>query len=131
MKIKGGVYIFIFAILAYVGYQYLFQGHRDVATAKVDYYVTAQDLSKAFALEEKKATLTYLNKIIEVKGVVNAASQSSIDLISGVSLSLSEPISKKKVEGLPASIQYIRGRCIGYDSLLEEIRIDQAFIVLK
>lgn len=131
MKIKVLISVVVVAIVAYVGYQYLFQGHRDVATAKVDYNITAQDLAKAFSAEEEKATLTYLNKIVEVKGEVISASPSSIELVSGVSIALSQPLSKEKSTQLSKTVQSIRGRCIGYDSLLEEIRIDQAFIVSK
>lgn len=131
MKVKVLISVAILAIIAFVGYQQLFQGHRDVATAKVDYNMTAQDLAKAFSAGEEKATLTYLNKIIEVRGEVLSASPSSIELVSGVSIALSQPLSKEESTQLSKTVQSIRGRCIGYDSLLEEIRIDQAFIVSK
>lgn len=104
-------------------YNYIYQDHRDIKSEKATFTLTAQEMANAFASDEQAATEKYLNKTIEVEGVVEIAQEKTIMMSPGVFFALSESNNNHTSVGATAQI---KGRCIGYDSLLEEIKFDQS-----
>jgi len=129
MKKKLILFIVIGAAIAFAAYSYLYQDHRDVAESKADYTIEASVLSAAFVNDETAATTAYLNKIIEIKGQVKDIQGNVLTLESSILIDLKETPSSEQEEKLNGSVQIMKGRCIGYDNLLEEVRIDQATIL--
>ena len=68
-KIVISVLVLVIA-LAVVGYKIYNKPHVDVASEKADITITATNLFADFSNDEEKANATYLDKIVEVKGVV-------------------------------------------------------------
>lgn len=62
-----GVLLFAGAIFAYFMYN---KPHKDVAGTQSDFQISAADLYKAFNEDEAAANTKYLEKIIEVQGVI-------------------------------------------------------------
>jgi len=64
---KGKIIIIlvILALLGFGAYSYLYQGHRDIASEKQSYLVTANSIFEEFKTNETKANDKYLNKAIE------------------------------------------------------------------
>jgi hypothetical protein len=60
--------------------------HKDLTNIKADYVLQAHDLVAAFTSDENAASLKYINKIIEVSGLVTSAQFGSAD--STLSLTL-------------------------------------------
>lgn len=96
--------------------------HKDLSKEKPDVVITAADLQKAFENDEKDATAKYVNKIIEVSGVVSTIAKSdsgsiSVTLKTGNDLSSvictfassSEAASAKEGDELT-----LRGECSGF-----------------
>lgn len=130
MKPKILIISVVIIVLAAAGYIYISKDHRDIATASVDYTITSQDLAAVFQDNEEQAITTYLNTVIEVQGEVAAISGNVIELTSGISGQLQEPLTQDQKVNLGNKLKIkIVGRCIGYDSLLEEVRLDQAYIL--
>lgn len=78
-----------------------------------------------FSVDESKANFKYLDKTVAVKGKIT-----SIDALNKTII-IDEKvfILLKKISDVKQNeVITIQGRVIGYDSLLEEIKIDQAEI---
>ena len=108
-----------------VAYKYLYHDHRDISNEKPLFSITVNELLKDFLADENKANSKYLDKSITIKGKIT-----NIDL-SNKTLVLDEKVFVILTESKNVSINNevsIQGRLIGYDSLLEEIKIDQAQI---
>lgn len=121
--------IFIAAVLAgYLGYNYIYQDHRDIQSEEAAYTVKATDLVKAFQYNEEDATKKYLNKTIAIEGNLSSIDGTSIVLENVVFFALSENATPPTSDVLNTTIK-IKGRCIGYDNLLEEVKVDQAAIL--
>lgn len=122
-KIVIGLVV-LFAILL-VSYKYLYHAHRDIANEEAVFSVTVKQVSNDFLQDEAKANLKYLDKSIQIKGKVT-----NID-IANKTIVLDEKVfvllKDANVVKLNETI-FVKGRVIGYDSLLEEIKIDQAEI---
>jgi hypothetical protein len=96
--------------------------HKDLSKEKPDVVITAADLQKAFENDEKDATAKYVNKIIEVSGVVSTIAKSdsgsiSVTLKTGNDLSsvictfASSPEASSAKEGDELTL---RGECSGF-----------------
>ena len=78
-----------------------------------------------FLADESKANLKYLDKTIAIKGKIT-----SVDALNNT-IVIDEKVFvllKKNSDVKQNEVINIQGRVIGYDSLLEEIKIDQAEI---
>lgn len=65
--ISGIIGILVGALVGYFMYN---KPHRNIATEKTDFTVSANELFDAFDENEKEANAKYLDKVIEVSGVV-------------------------------------------------------------
>jgi len=129
MKKKKSLFLVVSLMViavAVILYNYAYQDHRDIESEAPVYTLSAVELSEAFQKEETTATQRYLNKTIEVKGIVGTSEVQTLTLEPNIFFSLSKDLIEAKPKG---SVIKIKGRCIGYDSLLEEIKFDQAIII--
>ncbi len=113
----------------YYGYRIYNKPHRQVASAPADYSLTASDLINAFEANEDAANTKYLDKLIEVNGVLNAVKKeddgglsvilaTDNDMTSVICNFVDTPNAHLPPEG---SLVKIKGICSGYlgDAVLE------------
>ncbi|MCC1483575.1 OB-fold putative lipoprotein [Winogradskyella immobilis] len=124
----GLVVVFILVIIAVVGYNYIYQDHRDIASEKPAYTISAEELTQQFEADEAEATTLYLNNTIQLSGLLTSIDEKTLVLDNVVFLVLSENETTPNQTKLNTKIT-IKGRCIGYDNLLGEVKLDQAIIV--
>jgi hypothetical protein len=96
MKTYIKIALFIVTFIALSGilaalYMYNLK-HTDMAKAKPDFVVTASVLQKAFEDDEASASTRYINKIIEVTGIIASVKPAennilSISLVTGSAIS--------------------------------------------
>lgn len=121
-------YFFSILILAIVSigiYNYTYQEHRNIEKSEIDFNMSAKELLNEFVVNSEKATQKYLNKVIEVRGEVSEKDNESITLSSSVLcyFTVNQP-------DLPLAYEVIiKGRCIGFDELLEVVKVDQCSLI--
>jgi len=105
---------------AYVWYGYLYKGARDVNGEEAAFTVTAESLTADYQAAQQTADAKYLNKTIVVSGIVTTVADSVVTLndrvFCGFEKKMNEPEGKEVA---------IKGRCIGYDELFGEVKLDQ------
>ncbi|WP_136468805.1 OB-fold protein [Flagellimonas onchidii] len=107
--------------LAFMGYKYLNPGQRNVAAETARYELSADELFSGFTKEGN----VYIDQVLLTSGNVTDVEKNSVTLDDKVQVNfISTPLSKVE-KGNHISI---KGRCIGYDDLLELVKIDQATI---
>ncbi|ESU26996.1 hypothetical protein FLJC2902T_23370 [Flavobacterium limnosediminis JC2902] len=125
MKRNKIIAILILVLIAgYLIYSYIYQSHRDIASEEGSFTVTADQIHNEFKTDEKKANEKYLDKTIAVTGTV-----SSFDVAENT-IVLDEKMFAVFKDKLPADLKVlskikIKGRFMGYDDLLEELKMDQ------
>ena len=130
MKNRKWVYPILVLVIAggILTYNYVYQDHRDIKSEKVAFSITAANLKEAFINNEEEATTLYLNQTIELNGTLTSVDGNSLVLDNSVFFVLNE--GEKEVDASLKGTQIkIKGRCIGYDSLLEEVKFDQASLI--
>ena len=121
--------IVIFGVIimaAIIGYNYIYQDHRDIEHEKVEFFVSSEEIASQFVENVTASEQKYLNKTIEVSGLITEISKKDLTLDDKVFCQFSEAIktsvkNKSKIK--------IKGRVIGYDDLLEQVKLDQCTII--
>lgn len=121
---KTLVFLVIIALLGWLGYSYIYKGHRDVESETADYILDSNQLItesiNAGGIPDK-----YINKVVEVSGTVTEVTLKEITLNDKLFFQFENNISEDIKNN---SNLTIKARCIGFDDLLEEIKLDQSNI---
>lgn len=114
------IILLVLALVAYSVYSYINQDHRDISKENADYTINASDFVAEFVKNPKIAETKYNDKTIIINGEITAQTNNSVTLNNSIFCSLLEPNTISQ-----DSLVSMKGRCIGYDDLLEEIKLDQ------
>ncbi len=116
----------LIAVLLSLGvYFYMYKDHRDIATEEAKFVLKVKDLQSEFAADAVGANAKYLDRTIEVSGTITGIDVASHSVVLDEKLSA---VFKDSVLGdikLQNSVK-IKGRFLGYDDLLEELKLDEA-----
>ena len=123
---KKKILLFVFTLcLFFLGYNYLFPDHRTINQEEALFNVEASILFDEFIDNSKQAEYKYLNQTITVFGVISSFNTENIMINNKIFCKFDNIVNKININD---SI-VVKGRCIGYDELLEEIKLDQCSIV--
>ena len=102
--------------------------HKDFNKSRSEFTIESKDLIEFYQNDADNANAKYLDKILLLTGIVTETEENIIILDNGIVCTLdpSQKVNEKINLGTKVSI---KGRCIGYDDLLEEVRIDHTFII--
>ena len=116
-------------IIAGLVYNYTFNSkHRDIANETATLSLSANELYAYFKDNEQLATSKYLDKVLETNGKRTSIDDKEVVLSDQIQVSFNTEFLPKISLG---SMLTIKGRCVGYDELLEVVKIDQAKIINK
>ena len=128
MTKKQTILIGVLALILFLGfgsYQYVMKGGgRNIETETADYQVQAKDLLVEFNTDAATATKKYLNKTVEISGKVTALEKQQLIIENSIVCDFSKNSTARL--GMPSKI---KGRLLGYDDLLGEIKLDQCLEV--
>ncbi len=113
-------------IIAIVGYNYLFKEHRNIESENAQYSLTANQIHSEFRNDPMVSQKKYLNKTIEISGGISEINETEITIDDMVFCQFSGQIPQQGI--LLNSKVTVKGRFIGYDDLLEQIKLDQCTI---
>ena len=119
---KKTLIIFLILVLLLIGYNYLYQDHRDIQNENPEFVLTAEEIKQNFLNNSEIASSKYLNKTIVVSGKITELNKSDLTLNGSIFCKFNEEFG---AQIRVSDIVKIKGRCIGYDDLLEEIKLDQ------
>lgn len=124
---KKKIFIFIITIIiVIIAYNYVYQDHRNIEKEKAEFVVLATEISNEFLDNPEQASIKYLNKTIEVTGVVTNINDNDLTLDINVFCQFVANIEDEISVGDKIKV---KGRCIGFDDLLTELKLDQCTII--
>lgn len=115
LMISAGVYFY---------YGIIFKEARNIESEAPDFSLTAKKLLEDYNADPKKADSLYLNKTIEITGIGTKETDSSLILENSVFCLFKEKLKDKMINNKTT----IKGKCIGYDELFMEVKIDQCTV---
>lgn len=113
-------------LISFIGYYYVMHsGARDLEDEKTNFTVTSASIMSEFTTNIEMANEKYLEKAVAIKGKISA--------LNGKEVILDEMIICD-FENMDSSITNnqtvtIKGRIVGYDDLMGELKMDQCFVI--
>lgn len=111
-------------ILAFTAYNYvMYGGARNLSSEETAYTVSSKSISTEFALNVETANKKYLEKAIVIEGTITKITGTEVIIDDSIICNLKEldpSITKNQAITL-------KGRVVGYDDLLGELKLDQCF----
>ncbi|RPH00967.1 MAG: hypothetical protein CBD13_002370 [Candidatus Pelagibacter sp. TMED153] len=102
--------------------------HKDFSGAQADITLEAAELYEHYQNNLSDANLKFLDKVLLVNGPVTELNSNLVIIGGNVVCSLDSSYVLDTGIKLDDKI-FVKGRCIGYDDLFEEVRIDHCFIM--
>lgn len=127
-SLKRWLILIIPIAIGIVVYNYIYQDHRDIETEKPEFTLSSNELINQFSSDAASAEKKYLNKTIEITGVITEINNDNVIVNASVFCQFQNAIPNTLKSGDNINV---KGRCIGYDDLLEEIKLDQCSINSK
>lgn len=122
MKMKLFLGLCFCLAAAYLGYNYVYQEHRDVKEEQAVFNLSSSTLFQEFSENEASSNAKYINRIISISGEVNSVTENQIVLKPGVVCQLDSTFYIKNI--LQGDTIELKGRCIGFDDLFMEVKMD-------
>jgi len=117
--------IAVFIIMLFAMYHfYINKDARDIATEEPAFAVKSDQLLAEFSADGATASKKYLNKTITITGSVSSVDEKSLSLEGGIYCQLIQKTALKSGTAIT-----VKGRLIGFDDILSEIKLDQCTII--
>ena len=125
MKRNWIALIIVLIITTVIGYNYVYQDHRDIENEQTEFSMSSVEINQLFSKNPTSAEQKFLNKTIEVSGLITDINSNDITIDDKIFCQFSNNLetSLNKNEKVK-----IKGRVIGYDDLLEQVKLDQCSI---
>ena len=124
MKNKAILLLFL-GIILIVGYSYIYKDHRVIENETPDFVATSNSVFQEFSENQQSSEIKYLDKTIEVKGIVTELNNNDLTLNNKIFCKFTKTITTIKLNDQVT----LKGRCIGYDDLLEQVKLDQCNLI--
>ena len=122
---KWLIIIILTLIAIFVSYNYIYKDHRNIESEKAKFVMTSTEIVDIFSKNMVTAQQKFLNKTIEVSGLISEINTNDLTIDDKIFCQFSNNINTRidKTKQIK-----IKGRVIGYDDLLEQVKLDQCTI---
>ena len=118
------------AVIGFLMIIYIFyKPHPEWNQKEPAYELRAVDLLLEYRSNILKANSKYLNQVLSITGEVTSLEANLVIIDHGVTFTL-DSTQIINVQPAVGKRLIVKGRCGGYDDLLEEVRMDHGFILL-
>ena len=116
----------VLVILGFCGYYYVLHGGaRDLASEETAFTVSSKSILDEFTTNSEASNKKYLEKAVAVKGKITSISGVEIVIDNTIICNLTEADSSVKKEDNVT----VKGRVVGFDDLMGELKLDQCSIL--
>lgn len=116
--------IVVTGLTIFTGYNYVMNGGaRNLSSEETAFTVSSKSITKEFATNIDVSNKKYLEKAIAIKGTITQINGSQVIIDDSIICNLKDidpSILKNQVVTL-------KGRVVGYDDLMGELKLDQCF----
>lgn len=123
---KIAIALIAFILVGFSSYYYVMHGGaRDLSTEETAFTVTGTAITTEFTTNLKASNKKYLEKPVAIKGTVTAVKGTQIIIDKTVICTLKKQETNIK-NNQPITL---KGRVVGFDDLMEEVKVDQCLII--
>jgi hypothetical protein len=116
--------IMLIGITAFTGYNYvMYGGARNLTTEDTAFTVSSKSITKEFTADIDLSNKKYLEKAIAIKGTITKITGTEVIIDDSIICNLKNFDSTIKKN----QVVTLKGRVVGYDDLMGELKLDQCF----
>lgn len=113
-------------LMGFVGFNYVMRGGaRDLASEDTAFTVSSENLTAEFTANIEASNKKYLEKAVAITGTITAVSATEVTVDNTIICNLKSPDATIKTNQKVT----VKGRVVGYDDLMGELKLDQCFII--
>lgn len=120
------ILIIVFIIIGIIAYNYIYQKHRNISDESPEFILMVDELKSEFLSNSPNSEQKYLNKILKITGNLSEFNTKQLTLDQMVFCQLKDSLNQSLQKDMVITI---KGRFIGYDDLLEQVKLDQCIII--
>ncbi len=118
------VSVLLIVFVAAVGYNYVMHGGaRNLSNEDTAFSIKSKVIIDEFSTQTDVSTKKYLDKAIAISGTITSVNGNEVILDNSIICNLKDADATLKVN---QSVT-LKGRLVGFDDLMEEIKLDQCF----
>ncbi len=126
MKKKIVITILVLITVGVSAYYYtLYGGARNLSSEEAVFSVSSQSISNEFNSNVEKSNQKYLEKAIAITGMITQINGKQVIIDNSIICDLTALDSSIKKNQLVT----LKGRVVGYDDLMAEIKLDQCSVI--
>jgi hypothetical protein len=116
--------IVVTGLTVFTAYNYVMNGGaRNLSTEETAFTVSSKSITKEFATNIDMSNKKYLEKAIAIKGTITQINGSQVIIDDSIICNLKDFDSSI----LKNQVVTMKGRVVGYDDLMGELKLDQCF----
>ena len=122
------VFIIVIILVGVAGYNYVMHGGaRDLSSEEASFTISSKEMCNEFSTDIDASNKKYLEKAVAITGKITNINGSEIIVDKSIICNLStlDPTIKKDQEVI------VKGRVVGYDDLMQEVKLDQCLVIKK
>lgn len=124
---KKTIIIISLVIISLIGlftYEYVMHGGaRDLSTEKAEFTLSSEAILDEFTTNQELSNKKYLEKAVAIKGTITDVNSTQIIVDNAIICILKNP-NTTLVKNQTVTV---KGRVVGFDDLMEELKLDQCF----
>lgn len=126
MKKKIVLTILVIIALGVSAYYYtLYGGARNLSSEEAVFNVTSKNITREFNSDIEKSNKKYLEKAIAINGIVSKINGKQVIIDNTIICDLKDLDSSIKKDQKIT----LKGRVVGYDDLMAELKLDQCSVI--
>jgi len=116
--------ILVIGLTGFTVYNYvMYGGARNLSTEETAFVVSSKNISAEFSENIGASNKKYLEKAVAIKGTITAVNDTEVIIDNSIICNFKKIDSSIKKD----QIVIIKGRVVGYDDLMGELKLDQCF----
>jgi len=118
--------LLVIVLIGFIGYNYVMHGgERDLSKEETNFTVSSKNISDEFTANIDASNKKYLEKAVAISGTITAVSATEVTVDHSIICSLKNADAKIKKDQAVT----VKGRVVGYDDLMGELKLDQCFVI--
>ena len=102
--------------------------HRDYSSEESSTIITANELYEEYFEDESLANQKYLDQMIVVEGTITDINSQFVILDDHIVCTMEKGEGEKIIQLGQGKQVKLKGRCVSWDDLFEEVRMDHVFV---
>ena len=122
------VFIIVIVLVGVAGYNYVMHGGaRDLSSEEASFTISSKDMCNEFSTNIDASNKKYLEKAVAITGKITEINGTEIIVDNSIICNLTtlDPTIKKDQQVI------VKGRVVGYDDLMQEVKLDQCLVIKK